>query len=351
MARPLQPALPFVFLLGACNSLLGISAPYDEVLAEEIDAGTGIDAASGSLGGGTTTDGGAGAGSADGSTPDAYVPEQTAYAYAWWPMPSRAEESLPSPQEYDTSTEGLVLDRVTGLTWQRVVEQSALTAAAAARYCEELDLDGGGFRLPTRMELVSLLDVWNESPAIDAQVFPETLADKHWTSSPYADGPSFAWVVHFGFSTSHVLAEPVEQPHPVRCVRVDDAEPLTGVPPRELSDDLVTDALTGLAWQRTVGSASMTYPDALAACAALDLGGTGFRLPTLREMQTIVSGARTSPSVDEQAFPGTPPTLFWTQTPVAGFPEYVWAVSFTDGSDMWLSKPSAARVRCVRNVE
>jgi Protein of unknown function (DUF1566) len=340
--------VPFGALLGACNSLLGISEPYDEVLAEEIDAGGRHDAATGSLGGAT-----ADAGSAsvrDGAANDAYVVVPTAYAYAWWPMPSRAEESLPAPQDYDTSVEGLVLDRVTGLTWQRVVEESGLTAAEAATYCEQLDIGGGGFRLPTRMELSSILDVWNESPAIDTSAFPETLPDKHWTSSPYADGPSFAWVVHFGFSTSHVLAEPVDQPHPVRCVRVDDTEPLTGTPPRETSDDLVTDELTGLTWQRAVSSASMTFPDAVAACAALDLSGSGFRLPTLREFQTVVNGARTSPSVDEQAFPDTPPTLFWTQTPVAGFPEYAWAVSFTDGSDMWLSKPSAARVRCVRNV-
>jgi Protein of unknown function (DUF1566) len=333
-------------LLTSCNAMLGISAPYDEVVVP-VDGGNLLDAATGSLDG-LPTDAGV-VPSRDGGA-SSFDAALTPYDYAWWPMPSAEADALPFKQDYDTSVEGLVTDRITSLTWQRVVDAAALDAAEAARYCEELDLGGGGFRLPTRIELASLLDVRNESPAIDSAAFPETLAEPHWTSSPYADGPSFKWVVHFGFSTAHVLAKPVEEPYAVRCVRASDSEPLTGKPSLELTNELVSDELAGLDWQRVLEDRSMTLPEANEACAALDLGGKGFRLPTLREFQTIVNRSRTSPSIDVDAFPDTPATLFWTQTPVVKFPEYSWAVSFSDGSDMWISSPSAARVRCVRSA-
>jgi Protein of unknown function (DUF1566) len=344
-ATRFSPPILGGLLLSACNAMLGISAPYDDVLVP-VDGGNLLDATTGSLDG-VQNDGGVpvvrdgGASSFDAAL--------TPYDYAWWPMPSAKADGLPFPQDYDTSEEGLVTDRVTGLTWQRVVDASALDAAEAARYCEELDLAGGGFRLPTRIELASLLDVRNENPAIDSTAFPETLGEKHWTSSPYADGPSFTWVVHFGHAPSHVLVEPVGELHPVRCVRTSDAEPLTGKPSLRVTDELVSDELAGLEWQRVLDNRSMTLPEAIDACAALDLGGKAFRLPTLREFQTIVNRARTSPSIDADAFPDTPATLFWTQSLVARFPEYLWTVSFTDGADMWLTSPSAARVRCVRS--
>lgn len=53
------------------------------------------------------------------------------------------------------------------------------------------------WRLPTRDELVSIVDYSGVSPRIDLAYFPATAGDSHWTSSPATDEPS-AWNVGFG---------------------------------------------------------------------------------------------------------------------------------------------------------
>lgn len=70
------------------------------------------------------------------------------------------------------------------------------TAEAA---CQAL---GAGWRLPTRMELESILDLSRHNPAVDTDRFPDTKSDWYWTSTPCAWSSSAAWVVHFGLGTS-----------------------------------------------------------------------------------------------------------------------------------------------------
>src|SRR5436190_8651121 len=40
---------------------------------------------------------------------------------AGWPMPNPPSAGLPNPASYDTSRDGIVTDKVTGLIWQRRV--------------------------------------------------------------------------------------------------------------------------------------------------------------------------------------------------------------------------------------
>ncbi len=80
-----------------------------------------------------------------------------------------------SPQRSELRTrEETVIDRVTGLMWQRTASDE-LSTEEAASYCAELELDGYcDFRVPTRIELVSLVDFTEDDPAIDATVFAGT---------------------------------------------------------------------------------------------------------------------------------------------------------------------------------
>lgn len=58
---------------------------------------------------------------------------------------------------------------------------------------------GDGWRLPTRRELESLLDLSRCNPAIDVEKYPDTEDYAYWTSTPYAWNPAVArWVVDFG---------------------------------------------------------------------------------------------------------------------------------------------------------
>src|SRR6478609_10554828 len=81
-----------------------------------------------------------------------------AQGWATWPMPN-ADSRLPNAQNFDARPAGVVLDRVTGLVWQQSVDMRQFTFEDAIQHCTELSLDGhDDWRLPSRLELVSILD-------------------------------------------------------------------------------------------------------------------------------------------------------------------------------------------------
>jgi hypothetical protein len=53
------------------------------------------------------------------------------------------------------------------------------------------------WRMPTRSELMSIVDNGRSNPAIDSEYFPNTPSWWYWSSSPYANGSSAAWNVGF----------------------------------------------------------------------------------------------------------------------------------------------------------
>jgi hypothetical protein len=83
----------------------------------------------------------------------------------------------------------------------------------------ELELCGhSDWRLPTRKELLSIVDNSRFKPAIDSSFFPNAAPDYYWSSSPYADqAAAFAWQVSFLYGE----ASPSEkkQSRHVRLVR------------------------------------------------------------------------------------------------------------------------------------
>ena len=133
--------------------------------------------------------------------------------WALWPMPNPPGTGLPNTASYDTSAPGIVKDRMTGLEWQRDVDPSSYKWADAKDYCAKLQLQGGCWRLPTMVELMSLVDftviksVTTDAgtqypPKIDVSAFPDTPSDVFWTSSPLAGDPSRAWYVDFSSGSS-----------------------------------------------------------------------------------------------------------------------------------------------------
>jgi len=84
-------------------------------------------------------------------------------------MPNPAGAGLPNPSSYTVdATNDTVTDDVTGLMWQRGVDDSEFLEIEAIDYCGNL-LHGGhdDWRLPSRIELVSLVDFTRVEPAID----------------------------------------------------------------------------------------------------------------------------------------------------------------------------------------
>lgn len=120
-------------------------------------------------------------------------------------------------------------------------------------------------------------------------------------------------------------------------------------PPGHYSIDsgVVTDNATGLHWQQGPGQ-SGSWTDAMTFCQQLDLSGTGWRLPSVKELQTLVDRTRSDPAIEPGSFPDTPSEPFWTSTPVVGDSTSAWDVSFKSGASAGSPLTSTARIRCVR---
>lgn len=110
-------------------------------------------------------------------------------------------------------TADTVTDTRTGLTWQRAVSPTRLASNMASGHCT------GGWRLPRKKELQTLVDVSrpDPGPAIDVNAFPNTPTDSpFWTSTAAADGGM--WTLSFlAGETMRVFAP--NQSLWVRCVR------------------------------------------------------------------------------------------------------------------------------------
>ncbi|MBN2499011.1 MAG: DUF1566 domain-containing protein [Deltaproteobacteria bacterium] len=250
------------------------------------------------------------------------------------------------PPDYGSDGER-VHDRVTGLDWQRLVPEGELDWWQSRDYCAALDLAGfEDWRLPSRIELVSLLDFSRVDPTIDLDAFPDTPSEFFWTASPVPFA-NLAYGVRFelGFIYDH---DPFGSGR-VRCVRGQYEPP---APRYRVEGDVVRDLGAGLVWQRESFAVPMGWLDALAACEDLSLDSReDWRLPTLKELQVLVDGRRMQPSIDVQAFAGTPPEWFWSSTPIAWPPDQGWATSYTDGYASIHDFDELHRVRCVCSDE
>ncbi len=107
---------------------------------------------------------------------------------------------------------GTVSDPVTGLVWVWQRDAEKMNWNDAKNYCASLSTAGGGWRLPTRIELLSIADptkveCGNPSKciAIDTEVFRDlNLAHLwYWSSTPAAnDSNQVAWTIHFYSGTA-----------------------------------------------------------------------------------------------------------------------------------------------------
>jgi hypothetical protein len=114
----------------------------------------------------------------------------------------------------------------------------------------------------------------------------------------------------------------------------------------------VYDTKTKLTWQQLVPTTTYAWADAKTYCASpavsTALGGSGWRLPTYKELLTIVDYSQSGPAIDPIAFPGTPSDWFWSSTPYASSSGSAWRVDFSDGSARHYGVGISYRVRCVR---
>jgi hypothetical protein len=279
----------------------------------------------------------------DASGPDGAPPDSASASQCGFVMPNPVVTGLPNPASYTTNSDGTVKDNVTGLTWEGVEAPSAMYGADATAYCTNKD---GSWRLPSRLELISLVDPTSTSgELINQTYFPNVMAaGPFWTSTAYVGlsiDPS-AWDVDFVDGlTGYAYVD--YQRNRVRCVRTTTSRCFQT---RYLIQaGLVVDQTTGLTWQQDASTADYGWNDAGSYCSAV---GTGWRLPSLTELQTIVDDTTANPWIDETVFSNSniADDTFWTSSALDA--NYAWLVSFSDGTPSHGSITNAFRARCVR---
>jgi hypothetical protein len=112
--------------------------------------------------------------------------------------------------------DGTILDTHTSLTWQKDTPDRLFNFVEAAEYAANLDISGKGWRVPTKLELLGIVDREKVNPCI-SEVFGKTFLEWYWTSTLFQGGSSDAWVVSFydGYSISIVVTNIFR----IRCVR------------------------------------------------------------------------------------------------------------------------------------
>jgi hypothetical protein len=120
------------------------------------------------------------------------------------------DPNAPPADEYTRANE-IVTDHVRGLQWQDTSysqadkntynsetseSQRARQWIHAEAYCSSLNLEGGGWRLPTINELDTLIDHDETNPAINP-IFQNALGLGTWSGTTYQENTSQAWGIGF----------------------------------------------------------------------------------------------------------------------------------------------------------
>ena len=120
---------------------------------------------------------------------------------------------------------------------------------------------------------------------------------------------------------------------------------------------VVTDSVTTLEWQDdysdNAGVVKQTnWENAIAYCEALALDGGGWRLPNIRELNSIVDYSKYNPAIDS-VFSNNNTNYYWSSTVFSassetGFGQDAKVIHFGNGGQYSHYKGSSDYVRCVR---
>lgn len=143
------------------------------------------------------------------------------------------------------------------------------------------------------------------------------------------------WLAAFALAAAVQLSAPARATAPARRYKA--------------AGGIVTDLMTRLLWQQLVSASVYTFDTAKAYCQGLDLNGTGWRVPTIKELQTIVDPI-SPPGIDPVFLPTTDPAYspdsakgpYWSSTVSARYSEEAWTSNGT------YAKSISVYVRCVR---
>ncbi|AAN50929.2 DUF1566 domain-containing protein [Leptospira interrogans] len=225
---------------------------------------------------------------------------------------------------------------------------------------------GAGFagitnwRLPTQRELdtLSVFGYSSGNAAFPSQGFPDPIANYFWSSTLRKSNPFYAWGVNFNYGASDVYVR--SNTNNIRCVSGAGTQSQTFT---DLGNETILDNTSNLVWQKcsaglsgnTCNTGTATKPTwsvAISYCSSLSLAGRSWRLPNIKELNSIVdmSSASSIVTIDPVLFPNTKNAGYWSSSSYAPSPSNAWIAYFpTGGMSPFTGKSNTAYIRCVAN--
>ena len=257
---------------------------------------------------------------------------------------------------FTNNNNGTITDNVTGLMWQQV-DGGEMTYESAISYCNSLTLGGyTGWRLPTPIEAYSILNHQNSNPAINTTYFSSltTPGAEYWWTSVYENNSTTkVWCTNAGGGIGNhpkietISAGGIKRFH-ARAVR-NVTTPTTITNHFTDNGDTITDNLTQLVWQKIPNPNLFTWEQALVYAEGLTIGiSSDWRLPNIKELQSLNNELATNPSVFTPYFSNLGVHNYWSSTTLPNQTLSAWYWSTIFGITTYSVKTSANYVICVR---
>jgi hypothetical protein len=215
-----------------------------------------------------------------------------------------------------------ITDNVTGLMWQKG-DGGEMTIESAITYCDNLVLGGySDWRLPIPIEAFSILNHQNSNPAIDTNYFTSTAAEYWWTSVFELNSTTKVWCINAGGGignkpkTETISAGGLKKFH-ARAVRNISTPTTITNHFTDNGDGTITDNLTQLVWQKIPSTETFIWDRALVYAEGLTIGtSSDWRLPNIKELQSLNNELAINPSVFAPYFTGLGVHNYWSSTTV-----------------------------------
>jgi hypothetical protein len=276
-----------------------------------------------------------------------------------------------SRQRFESDVD-TVIDRLSGLMWARDGSPGGfpMTWREAQRYLVELNraafLGHRDWRLPARGELFSLISHARINPALPRVApFENVFSGYYWSSSICSGLEDQAWYLHLGgarvfrgMKHGSYMVWPVRSARTPGAVSADankaaHRQEQTGHLRKPVSTDQskpggakrflsranrIHDRRTGLIWLKMTDPSrgAVSWSESLERIRDLNAGpSTGsndWRLPNIRELESLVDISRHHPALAAGHPFGTAPDGCWSSTTSVYEPRYAWVVYWKDGS-------------------
>ena len=238
--------------------------------------------------------------------------------------------------EAEGSQWSCIRDNVTGLVWE------IKTASGIHSFNEKVTWQNRGglanatnseglcgitsWRVPSLTELLTIANNGRQNPANDVPRFPNSKSQSYWTDDAISGVATNAWTVNFFSGIGNSKAK--TQTFQVRLVAGDYAATrFEGARFVDNADGTLIDLVTGLMWKRCPegltgdGCAEGAVSNkvwGVAMKTARDSTFAGYddwRLPNLKEIQTLVDVSKNNPAQDTTVFPNPTNVLnYWTSS-------------------------------------